>query len=398
MPPEPLLGIDCRWTLPFLNDPLGRAATVFDRLPRDGSELVATLGLVFVLSGVAFWSQSILPTVETTSAALFELVMHVLFGGAILLLGIHIERSELVPEERREVIVWCFSGFLFLLALAFWSQLDALLDGRLTRTFVSNVVVFGSMGGAFGAIIGVNKGRATRNEILAERTEEQRETLVLLTRVLGHDIRNDMEIINAHAGFLEEAITEGGESSLDLIQQRSDAIVRLLEDTSTLVETLTAERELHPVRLADVVEEEVSSIRDSHPEVTVETAVPDDIRVLADGLIHQLFSNLLSNAAVHNDPEGLTIRVAAARDGDTIDIEVSDTGSGIPPEIRDDCFEMGEKGPESAGDGLGLYLVSRLANVYGGSVELAETPGGGARFDITLLPPGEDLPRTTGTE
>jgi signal transduction histidine kinase len=357
----------------------------FDRLPLDGSELVAALGLVFVLSGVAFWSQSILPATDTVPAALYELVMHVLFGTVILLLGIHIERSELVPEERREVILWCFSAFLFFFWLAVWSELDAVLAATMTRELVSNIVVFGSIGGAFGAIIGVNRGRATRNEILAERTEDQRETLELLTRLLRHDIRNDMQAVNAHAGFLaEEDLSEDGESSLGVIKQRSDAILRLLEDTSTLIETLGSDRELRPISLATIIEQEAVSIRDEHPEVTVETDVPEHLRVVADGLLHQLFLNLLSNAVAHNDPGELTVRVEAQERDGVVDITVSDDGKGIPEEVQDTCFELGEKGPGSSGDGLGLYLVSRLTDVYGGTVEAGDSPSGGARFDITL--------------
>lgn len=357
----------------------------FERVSLDGSVLVAALGLVFVLSGVAFWSQSLLPAADTIPAALYELVMHVLFGTVILLLGIHIERSELVPEERREVILWCFSAFLFFFWLAVWSELDAVLSARLTRELVSNVVVFGSIGGAFGTIIGVNRGRATRNEILAERTEEQRETLELLTRLLRHDIRNDMQAINGHAEFLkEEEISEDGESSLSVIQQRSDAILRLLEDTSTLLETLGSDRELRPIVVRRIVDQEVTSIRDSHPDVTVETDIPDDVRVVADGLLHQLFLNLLSNAVEHNEPEGLEIRVEARVREETVDITVSDNGTGIPDEVKERCFDLGERGPGSSGDGLGLYLVSRLADVYGGSVSVGDAEGGGARFDIRL--------------
>lgn len=353
-------------------------------LPVDGSELVAALGLVFVVSGVGFWSQTVLGTVTTLHVVLYELVIHVLFGAVMLGLGIHIERSALIPEERREVIVWSSTGFLLLVGLAIWSQLGPLLAGRLTETFVSNVVVFGSMGGAFGAFIGVNRGRVRRNELLAERTEAQRETLELLTRLLRHDIRNDLQVIVGHADFLEEAITEDGEDSLAAIQSRTDTILRLLEDSATLVETLGADRDLEPIALDRVIQDEVAGLRDSYPEVTVETDIPDDVRVIGDQLIHQLFSNLLTNAAAHNDPEDLTVRVdASPRDG-VVDVAVSDDGTGVPADLREEVFGLGEKGPESSGDGLGLYLVSRLAEVYGGSVRLDESAAGGAEFTVTL--------------
>jgi len=350
----------------------------------DGSELVAALGLVFVISGVTLWWESILPTTDSVQMALYELVVHVLFGGVVLGLGVHIERSELAPEERFTVMLWCFSGFLFLLGLAVWSGLSALLDGNITAQFASDVVVFGSMGGAFGVIAGVNQGRSVRNARLAERNEEQRETLVLLTRLLRHDIRNDMTAISGHAEFLEEYVEPGGESSLEVIQRRSEAIVRLLQDADTLMETIAEDREFEPIDVSSVLDAEVASVTDDNPEVDVETDVPDELWVDADGLVQQLFSNLLGNAVAHNDPAELTIRVRAVRDGDVVETVVADDGTGIPDEVKDSCFELGEKGEDSSGDGLGLYLVSRLADIYDGSVTIEDSRQGGARFVVAL--------------
>lgn len=350
----------------------------------DGSELVAALGLVFVVAGVTLWSQSVLPNTNAIQAVLYELVVHVLFGGIILVLGVHIERSELAHEERFTVMVWCFSGFLFFLALAVWSELGALLSGEFSAAFVSQVVQLGSMGGAFGVIAGVNHGRSERNRRLAERNDDQRETLVLLTRLLRHDIRNDMMAINGHADIVAEHVDPEGESSLEIIQRRSDAIVRLLRDTDTLVETLGAEREFERVDLSTVLDDELASIADSHPDVAIDADVPNGLWVVADGLVHQLFSNLLGNAVAHNDTEELTVRVEAERNGDTVETIVADSGSGIPETYREEFFELGEQGEGSDGDGLGLYLVSRLADVYGGEVTLDDAPEGGARFRVEL--------------
>jgi len=342
------------------------------------------LGLVFVVSGVALWWESILPTTTAVHAALYELVVHVLFGGVVLALGVHIERSELSPNERFKVMVWCFSGFLFLLGLAVWSEIGTLLSGTVTRRFVSDVVVFGSMGGAFGVIAGVNHGRSVRNGRLAARNETQRETLVLLTRVLRHDIRNDMTAINGHAELLADHVEPEGESDLEVIQRRSQSVTRLLGDTDTLMETLEEEREFEAIDLTAVLDDEVASVADDHPAVEVNAEIPDGLWAMADGLVHQLFSNLLGNAVAHNDVEDLTIWVQATRDDDVIEAVVADDGTGIPEALRESCFELGQKGEDSTGDGLGLYLVSRLADVYGGSVTVDESRGGGARFVVTL--------------
>ena len=355
-----------------------------ERRRLDGSELVAALGLVFVVSGVTLWWESRLPASPTAWAALYELVVHVLFGGVVLALGVHMERSELSPDERFTVMTWCFSAFLFFLGLAVWSNLSALFVGRLAETFVSDVVVFGSMGGAFGVIAGINHGRSVRNARLAERNEEQRETLVLLTRLLRHDIRNDMTAIRGHAEFVEPHVEPEGEEFVGVIRRRSEAVIRLLDDTDTLIQTLDGDHKFETIDLSTVLDDQITSVTDDNPETTVTSEVPDELWVVADGLVHQVFSNLFGNAVAHNDPEELTIRVRAVRDGDVVEIVVADDGDGISEEVRDSIFELGEKGPESGGDGLGLYLVSRLTDVYSGSVSVDESRDGGARFVVTL--------------
>ena len=125
-------------------------------------------------------------------------------------------------------------------------------------------------------------------------------------------------------------------------------------------------------------------IEEEYPSVVVSTSIDDDLVIMADGLISQLIVNLLSNAVNHNNLEGLEITLIGRESGDTIEVIVSDNGRGIPAEVRETCFELGKHGPDSDGDGIGLYLVSRLANLYGGSVSLSESPEGGAEFTIEL--------------
>lgn len=350
----------------------------------EASALVSLLGLAFVVAGVTLWVAALEPMAESPQEALFALVMHVLFGGVILVLGVHIERSELSKEERFAVFVWCYGGFLFMLVLSVWGHLGAVLDGTLTLSFASDFVVFTSLGGAFGVIAGVNSGRAAKNQRLAERNEAQRETLALLTRLLSHDIRNDLSLVQSHAELLTDHVDEKGSSSIEVILERIDETDQLLATANTLVKSLDEDREFTRIEVSAVLEHEANEITEDFPSVVVETEIQSGLQVEADNLIDQLFTNLLQNAVFHNDIEDLTVRVSAEAIDETVRIEIADNGKGIPPELREACFGLGERGPDSDGDGIGLYLVSRLAEVYGGSVEVDESWAGGARFRITL--------------
>ena len=69
---------------------------------------------------------------------------------------------------------------------------------------------------------------------------------------------------------------------------------------------------------------------------------------------------------------------------DPFEQAVADDGAGVPPEIRDDIFEMGVSGPDSDGTGFGLGFVRALTESYGGTVDVRESDAGGAEFRVTL--------------
>jgi len=105
--------------------------------------------------------------------------------------------------------------------------------------------------------------------------------------------------------------------------------------------------------------------------------------------IEQIIGNLLGNALKFT-PEGGTITVSAAREGDDAVLRVSDTGIGMSAELAERVFEpfvQGERPLDRSqgGLGIGLTLVRRLAELHGGSADAAsDGPGGGSVFTVRL--------------
>ncbi|GAA1935301.1 sensor histidine kinase [Nocardioides hwasunensis] len=92
---------------------------------------------------------------------------------------------------------------------------------------------------------------------------------------------------------------------------------------------------------------------------------------------------LVDNAATHGGTD--TSRVEVVRRDDTVDITVTDEGRGIPEHERERIFGWGDRGADSPGEGIGLNLAQRLVAQEGGSLRLAEPPGGaGSSFVISL--------------
>ncbi len=120
--------------------------------------------------------------------------------------------------------------------------------------------------------------------------------------------------------------------------------------------------------------------------VTVE-AEPGATARVARAELRQVLGNLLDNAAKYG-PEGQTIRVAVRRRDGVVEVTVSDRGPGVPPSERRTIWQPFRRGAAGAdrvpGSGIGLAVAKDLVERHGGAVAVADAPGGGARFVVTL--------------
>ncbi|HUJ59769.1 MAG TPA: ATP-binding protein [Kofleriaceae bacterium] len=100
--------------------------------------------------------------------------------------------------------------------------------------------------------------------------------------------------------------------------------------------------------------------------------------------LQQVLLNLVINA-MHATPGGGEIAIATARSGELVEIAVSDTGCGVPAELRERIFEpFFTTKPSGEGTGLGLALCRRMIEAQGGTIELDPTTASGARFVVRL--------------
>ncbi|WP_424017316.1 PAS domain S-box protein [Halorientalis pallida] len=227
--------------------------------------------------------------------------------------------------------------------------------------------------------------RVEHQRRLAERTEQ----LEVLNRVVRHDIRNDMTVVLAWLEALEANVDEAGRDAFERIERASEHVVELTEIARDHVDVVVGDREIEPepTDLADTLETELAKQRESYPNATVEVEgeLPD-ARVAADGMLPSVFRNLLNNAVQHNDGPSPTVSVGAERDGDVVRVRVTDDGPGVPDAQKETIFGKGEKGLDSPGSGIGLYLVYSLVEGYGGDVWVEDRADGesGAVFVVEL--------------
>ncbi|SFR35832.1 PAS domain S-box protein [Halogeometricum limi] len=215
-----------------------------------------------------------------------------------------------------------------------------------------------------------------------ETTTTQLETL---NRILRHDIRNDMSVIVGWADILRDHVDEEGEEILDRILTNGRDTLELTDVARDAVETIAGDgtADVEPTALEAVLRREVTTRRETFPNATIELGPVPSVRVAANPLLGSVFRNLLNNAVSHHDGDSPTVRVSVEHDAETVSVRVADDGPGIPETQRETIFGKGEKGLNSHGTGIGLYLVGTLVDAYGGHVRV-EDAADGATFVVEL--------------
>jgi signal transduction histidine kinase len=152
-----------------------------------------------------------------------------------------------------------------------------------------------------------------------------------------------------------------------------------------------------PVDVPQLVEDAVQSVSAvaDQSDISLTTDLPPDLpRPVGDAeKLDRVLTNLLDNAISYTPTQG-EIHVAAQVVDSTVEVSVTDTGPGVPPEYRESIFERFVRVPgvvgRRKGFGLGLYFCCQVVVAHGGRIWVEPGPGGvGSRFAFTLPLEGE---------
>jgi len=206
-----------------------------------------------------------------------------------------------------------------------------------------------------------------------ERMQRQRDQLEEFTRVVSHDVRNPLGIVD---GYLDMAEGTGDPEHFRRCRDALDRIESLIDDLLFLTregQTIGGREEIDLAALAD---ESWSFVSSEAATLSVET----DRVVLGDwSRLQQVFENLFRNSVEHGGAD-VTVRVGDLPDGSGIYVE--DDGTGIPEADRDEVFVDGYT-TAASGTGLGLTIIQQVVSAHGWSVAATESDEGGARFEIS---------------
>lgn len=244
--------------------------------------------------------------------------------------------------------------------------------------------------GAAGVALDITERKAL--EAMVQRAERF-SAMGRLAAGVVHDLSNPLSIILGYAQNLlethprSEALVEDGLRSISAAAERCRILVRQLMDFSRGGDPRPEDFDLREVvtQSLDLVASQARTQRVSLSRDLGESALP--VRGHRSQ-VGQIVVNLCVNA-LDAMPKGGRISVTARRHGDgrasTAELRIEDTGPGIPAELLPRLFEpfVTTKAP-GKGTGLGLALVSLIAERHGGAVRAESPRGCGASFTVRL--------------
>jgi two-component system sensor histidine kinase HydH len=224
------------------------------------------------------------------------------------------------------------------------------------------------------------------------RTQEQlvqRERLAALgelAAIVAHEVRNPLGVIFNSVSYIRRLIGAGNPAlpMVEIVAEEADRLNHIVDDL--LYFARPASPSLSPVPLLRLLEDAVRAALTDATGVTVEWFVEDELPVPVDErMIRQAFINLALNA-VQAMPQGGTLRLGLRRapgPRPEVQVEFTDTGSGIPTDMRARIFEPFFT-TKAKGTGLGLAIVKRIIESHAGRVVIESEPGRGTTFRLFL--------------
>ena len=257
--------------------------------------------------------------------------------------------------------------------------------------------------GLYGSLEGRVRERTAEleraNEKLSEMNGKLREANAYKSNfltIVSHELRTPLTAIIAFADILLQAPDPDTATIAREVRDNARSLLSMINNVIDTAKLEAGRYQLHyaPVDLVDLVlaVEKVARPLAERKGVALASWVAPDVPVMETDpdALHKILANLVGNAVKFTDEGGrVDVRAVRGSAGDTVVLEVRDTGIGIAPEDLGLVFERFVQPDASlsrahGGSGLGLSLVKELVEELGGSVSVMSAPGEGSVFTVEL--------------
>lgn len=229
---------------------------------------------------------------------------------------------------------------------------------------------------------------------MAGKIAKSREVQLGFLAAVAHDLRNPLGAMKASVHLLPAVVQAGGtqcEQVLVILGRQIDLIDRMVGDLldTAGIEAGRLHLRLELCDLRNIVGQSVSLYQATGPGQRLALQLPgDSVPCRCDPLrVGQVLNNFISNALKYSPAES-DVHVALRGDETGAIVEVSDRGTGIPPEELPHIFEPFRRTSATRdsipGVGLGLSVARQIARAHGGEIEVESEPGVGSAFRLRL--------------
>lgn len=218
---------------------------------------------------------------------------------------------------------------------------------------------------------------------VTERVERER-LVETLDRVLRHNLRNRLNVIQAHGTLLRGRGDNGVDDHVETILRSADELLETTQKGREIVKFLSQPARSRPVDAANVVRDAVATVRESHPDADVTVDAPESAQVTAVPELDRAVEELVANAIEHSDRETPTVTVSLATGPGHVEVQVADDGPGISEMEREILSETREIDQLYHGSGFGLWLVYWIVRQSGGEITIHDRAPRGTVVTLNL--------------
>ena len=214
-----------------------------------------------------------------------------------------------------------------------------------------------------------------------------------MTADIAHDLRTPLSVVLGYTEALSDGKLGGSPEIYTIMHNEAQLLNHLIEDLRTLSLADSGELSLQRQTIAPrgllMRTTAAHAVQAEEKNIALVVQAADDLPNVAvdPERMAQVLGNLVDNAIQHT-PEGGEIKLTAAATNNTLQIQVSDTGSGIPPDDFPYIFSRFYRGDKSrqqnGSSGLGLAIAKSIVVAHGGTIEVASILGQGTTFTIQL--------------
>ena len=251
----------------------------------------------------------------------------------------------------------------------------------------------GRLGTAFDAMLDQIQASYAEQQAALDAKTRSEEQLRRFVADASHELRTPLTVLRGYAE-LHHAGGLADPAAVDVAMRRIGTESRrmgTLVDDLLLLARLDQGRPIRsdPVDLSRIADDAVADARAVEPGRPAGGTIEPGIIVTGDeDRLRQVIGNLVANVRVHTPP-GTPFEVTVSRHDAVAEVRVVDHGPGVGEVHQDGVFDRFYRADpgrarDSGGTGLGLSIAQSLVQAHGGTITLADTPGGGATFVVTL--------------